>query len=518
METLTNSVYSTVDTSIRMAIFNNLQTNDHWINTCYTMVMLTAVTYLTNFIKNNISRDNLIKYFKIVEQLFYKKNRVKYEGKISTVNCSYAQRLMISNAFSENFKALWDFISKQIDVDNNNDIYEIKEFYSNCDSNNDIIYVVSQAKSFLLDKQLQIYAKTVISNEETQSSDRDEKKTNSKTQKIIIELYSYVTSIANIKNFVHKITKHYLSLVADKRQNQRFIYDLMKTKEDCLLDCWMETTFETNRNFNNFFFDGKEQFLSKIDFFLNNKQWHEEMGIPYTLGIGLHGPPGTGKTSVIKALAKKTGRHIVNIPLKLLKNSNDLIQFFFEERYNRCNEKGSIGFDNKIIVFEDIDCIGDIVLKRKNHPETNAETNSKIKNINFILEQIEKKDKKDEKSALLFNPMLQDDPITLDNILNLWDGIRETPGRIIVITSNHYDKLDSALTRPGRIDLSLELSNASHGVISEIYFNFFKQKIDKGKLKKIKEYFYSPAEINNIYLIDRDPEKMIKRLLENRHV
>jgi hypothetical protein len=36
----------------------------------------------------------------------------------------------------------------------------------------------------------------------------------------------------------------------------------------------------------------------------------------------------------------------------------------------------------------------------------------------------------------------EEDPITLDDIFNLWDGIKETPGRILGISSNHYDKLD----------------------------------------------------------------------------
>ena len=37
------------------------------------------------------------------------------------------------------------------------------------------------------------------------------------------------------------------------------------------------------------------------------------------------------------------------------------------------------------------------------------------------------------------------DKITLSYLLNIIDGIRETPGRILIITSNHYEKLDNAL-------------------------------------------------------------------------
>ena len=82
------------------------------------------------------------------------------------------------------------------------------------------------------------------------------------------------------------------------------------------------------------------------------------------MGIGLYGPPGTGKTSFIKALTDYTNRNVVFLSFKIIKTKEQLNRFFFENTYNSNNEKESIGFDKKIIVIEDIDCIGDIVLKR----------------------------------------------------------------------------------------------------------------------------------------------------------
>ena len=107
-------------------------------------------------------------------------------------------------------------------------------------------------------------------------------------------------------------------------------------------------------------------------------------------------------------------------------------------------------------------------------------------------------------------------PITLDDILNLWDGIRETPGRMLIITSNHYEKLDTALTRPGRIDITHKLDNASRKTISEIYYHLFEKNINASALEKINEYFYSPAELINIYVTYKDEQKFIERLLENK--
>ena len=91
------------------------------------------------------------------------------------------------------------------------------------------------------------------------------------------------------------------------------------------------------------------------------------------------------------------------------------------------------------------------------------------------------------------------DKLTLDDILNLWQGLRETDGRIMVLSSNHYDKLDPALIRPGRIDITLKMDLASHDVINSMYNHFYKSYIPKDKLKRISEFTFSPAEISNIF-------------------
>jgi len=53
----------------------------------------------------------------------------------------------------------------------------------------------------------------------------------------------------------------------------------------------------------------------RVDMFIHHKDWYIKKGIPHTLGILLHGPPGTGKTSIIKSIAKDTNRHVINIKL-----------------------------------------------------------------------------------------------------------------------------------------------------------------------------------------------------------
>jgi len=460
-----------------------------------------------------------------IKSLFYKKNTIIIEGRKSCITSNYSLTCSVSSLYSDRFKAIWNYIISNIDK--NDSIYKIKETHSNFQSSetcydnkkkNMDIFIVFQNRHFTIDENI------FVSTELQQENDNDEKdKVKTKNEKIIIYIYSYVYSLSYLKNYIDQITDKYLSSIKENRLNKRFIYFLDKVKhneEELKFVCWSEHIFESPRTFHNIFFDGKKELISKIDFFLKNKDWYYEKGIPYSLGIGLHGPPGTGKTSFIKALANYTSRHLIVISLKLIKTKCQLEQFFFENTYNSNNEKNGISFDKKIIVFEDIDCIGDIILdrsktdKKKNFKKMNLEDSNSVK----ITDVIESMCELNQANSACININIEQ-PITLDDILNLWDGIRETPGRILVISSNHYDTLDPALIRPGRIDITHELSNASHNTISEIYFHLFGKDINQKQLKKVKEYFYSPAELINIYIDTNKLESaFIERLMKNKKV
>ena len=519
---------------LNMVIFDKLKTGKPLMDTFLTTVFLTIATLLFKYMNNQMV---IVKYFLrnydySFEGWFYKKNIVEYEGKIALTTTYYDHSISQTNSFSDRFKALWFNI---VDNINNNDtITHIKEYSFDNNSNNkkeNDIYMVIQNTKFLISKKHEIYAYTIIYNEDTEDNSKNKKsKYINKIEKITIQLFSYKSDINTIKKIVEDITKKYLSSIDDLRENKRFIYTLTKAKyEDSRYEMWDENVFSSTRQFNNIFFENKETITNKINFFLNNKDWYFEKGIPYSLGIGMHGPPGTGKTSLIKAIANYTNRHVVVISLKLIKTKKQLDSIFFEERYNSDNKRGSIGFDKKIIVFEDIDCVGDIVLDREKLKQTKkngsfgkkldcvelSNTAASDVNIGDLLETIVSNEKTNEIPKILFD----EEPITLDDILNLWDGIRETPGRIMVISSNHYNELDPALIRPGRIDITLKLSYVSREIIKQMYTHLFGEPIETKKLKNIKEYFYSPAEIINIYMNEeQNKEKFINRLCKNEHV
>ena len=518
------------DNTLKMILYDYIKTNNPAINVMLSTIMIAIIGFLSNYL-NGIALSSImenINNYELIYRIGFKRpNTITLEGKFSTNGSGL---LRVTSHCTDRFKAISTYIVNNIG--SNKTIHKIKEYSSNFvdyELKTECILMVSQKLYFCIGEN--IYARSITQNDDTENRD----KTINRCEKITIELYSYVYPISFLKSYVDTITDKYLQDIRTCRSHKRFIYNLTKTtikEEQSRFDCWDEYEFESTRTFKSLFFDGKEELLERIQYFLNNKDWYCKIGIPYSLGIGLHGPPGTGKTSLIKAIANYTNRDIIILSLKIIKTKTQLEQFFFENTYNRDNKPGSKSFDKKIIVFEDIDCIGDIVLNRDRdtvkHPKCNQ-----TQVINNIINNNNNKipDKTDVKmedflktidvstcSKMIANELLADEKITLDDILNMWDGIRETPGRILIMTSNHYHDLDPALIRPGRIDISHEMKNASHQTIRNLYEHLFNHKIDEPTLLLINEYFYSPAELINIYIYHNDVERFTERLLMNKKV
>lgn len=173
----------------------------------------------------------------------------------------------------------------------------------------------------------------------------------------------------------------------------------------------------------------KDLLLTAIDNFKSSEKWHLDNGIPWQLGILLYGPPGTGKTTIVRAIADH------------LKSP---IYYMSASRMHRLRDSMASLPDGAIIVVEDIDSSG---LTR-----TRAKSPSK------------------EGPRDMLEEMNQ---ISLAEVLNSIDGFFSSHGRIFIATTNDPASLDPALTRPGRIDIKLEVGYVTNEVLIEFVNKFY---------------------------------------------
>ncbi len=195
---------------------------------------------------------------------------------------------------------------------------------------------------------------------------------------IKFRLLSYEHDIQHLQAFVETCNLDYERRMANKLGTNRYFFDqLIQTKVKGSMQNSLPTShlvytkskFTTNRTFSNVFFEERQHVQGRTKFFLENREWYDKKGIPYTLGFLFHGPPGCGKTSSVKAIANEGKRHIINVQLSEIKTKSQLQHLFFNDEihvYNGVNtEKYTIPVSERLYVIEDIDAMGDTVLRRE---------------------------------------------------------------------------------------------------------------------------------------------------------
>lgn len=278
--------------------------------------------------------------------------------------------------------------------------------------------------------------------------------------------------------------------------------------------------FNTTKTFESMFFDEKDSLISYLDYFMNNEYTYRKLGKPYTFGILLHGYPGTGKTSFIKAMAKYTNRHIIVLSSKKIKNIDALKDIFYNENINDV----CVPHNKRLYVFEEIDCgpWKNMVQSRNltyqnsiNENNANHCVNSNdIGGIGIMVHQALHKALKVELESEENEKKSDKIDLNLGDFLDLLDGIIEIPGRMIVFTSNHPEVLDQALLRPGRIDKIVEFKKMTRDNIADMYKLWFDCSIPQNIYEKLIDYKYSQAEIGNIFEMISSNNMKIESLLE----
>ncbi|KAA1469515.1 hypothetical protein DENSPDRAFT_835156 [Dentipellis sp. KUC8613] len=173
-----------------------------------------------------------------------------------------------------------------------------------------------------------------------------------------------------------------------------------------------------------------EQIEADIRAFLARREWYANRGIPYRRGYLLHGPPGSGKSSFIQALA------------------------------------GSLSYDICLLNLSERGLADD----KLNHLMTNAPERS------FIL--IEDVDAAFNKRVQTSEDGYQSS-VTFSGFLNALDGVASGEERIIFLTTNHIEKLDPALIRPGRVDLAALIDDATPQQAKRLFLHFYGKEADE---------------------------------------
>lgn len=147
----------------------------------------------------------------------------------------------------------------------------------------------------------------------------------------------------------------------------------------------------------------------EINFWLSNRVWYRERGLSWRRGALLHGPAGSGKSKLVVKCAEKHGLPVFRINIANMSNS-EFLQAFERETS-----------DGHILLIEDVESVME---GRTNLLAAGTHT----------------------KQLLSF-----------DVFINAIGGVKSASGAFIILTTNHPDKLDSALIRSGRIDAKIEV-------------------------------------------------------------
>ncbi|CAJ2502623.1 Uu.00g100170.m01.CDS01 [Anthostomella pinea] len=158
----------------------------------------------------------------------------------------------------------------------------------------------------------------------------------------------------------------------------------------------------------------KQELLADIRKYLDpsTKRLYQSRSMPYRRGYLFYGPPGTGKSSLSTALAGEFGLDLYEM---------------FQEVPPQC-----------IVLLEDIDAIWTDRESQKDETKNAARSNC-----------------------------------TLSGLLNVLDGVGSQEGRIVIMATNKPERLDSALVRPGRVDMKVRLGNISRELARQMFIRMF---------------------------------------------
>jgi len=251
----------------------------------------------------------------------------------------------------------------------------------------------------------------------------------------------------------------------------------------------MSYEFHTTSTFDNFFAEEATLVQNDLKHFLENKAAYERSGRPWTYTVLNEGPPGTGKTKLVKAIASLTGYTLIVVNLAHIQS----VQMLYELFHTSTLAGEIVPHNKRIYYLPELDTQLVDLKARDSEPLLpialpTAQQFSKL-------------------------PIQETKKITLGEILNVLDGVPERHGHILVLDTNHLKELDPALVRPGRIDRILSWKKMSAVSVRRFLENYYSVQVPSAA--KIPDRAFSAAELQSLVAQSGSIKELMGRLGKN---
>lgn len=215
------------------------------------------------------------------------------------------------------------------------------------------------------------------------------------------------------------------------------------------------------------------------------RRWYANRGIPFRRGYLLEGPPGTGKSSLSLAIAGFFKMRIYMVSLSSVTASEDSLSSLFANLPRRC-----------VVLLEDIDTAGLTHTREENGAVVSGQSASA---------DSPSKDQQQENNEVPIPGRL-----SLSGLLNILDGVASQEGRILIMTTNHVEKLDRALIRPGRVDMIIKFGLADAEISASIFRAIYAPYEDEDPVN------YGPTYSVPEYATEEQSEKAAEQKAKDR--
>jgi SpoVK/Ycf46/Vps4 family AAA+-type ATPase len=513
-----------------MAIASTFGKNNE--NTYLSMMIMVLIPLLSRFIYSNEMNDLIKKFKEFFDDDWIKLNIPTHEIDLLKSFCKIKG---VKQVYSDNFlaichhlknknlkcvKSLTELLTFETKLKTNrryDDDYEE-------DESNKYIFIPFNTNKIKICQKRNIYCEFSNINSEKEDDDNSEKKDKSNTsskKKCIITLMIKNNAQDNqmeiLNEFLKECCRTYYDSIKPKDKNQRYAFEFRAAeKSDYHTHLyWDEYEYETDKDLlKNIHFEDKEDYLNYIQQFIYDpneetnpyQESYKKCGFVYKAGILFHGSPGCGKTSVIKGTLKLTNRHAVIVDLSKIDSGTVLKQILNGRRFNNKTFKSR----ELCFIFEDCDAMNFEILKKRDLKEDEKKKDSDLKiNNNMSLLEVTK----------LMTSSCSDenklDEMNLSQLLQLLDGVIESPGIMYIFTTNHPEKIDDAILRPGRIDYIYEFKKCTKKIIESIIKTKFElhENVILNGLEQVPDYVLSPAEVQGICFKNNDFKTCLKKII-----